>query len=80
MSDHTGVRRTKPPRSTWDREEALDWYRRAKEKYGRRPTLDDMLPYTSSFVRLFGSIREFQRAAGDEPRPQGRPKREDVGR
>lgn len=68
------VRRKGRRMASWTREEALEWYARAKAKLGRGPTMEEMVPYTRTFVRLFGSLGEFQRAGGDEPRPQGRPK------
>lgn len=66
--------------TTWTREEALEWYANAKAKKLARGDMapvrfEEMLPYTGTFVALFGSIGEFQRAGGDEPAPQGRPRR-----
>lgn len=69
------VPRTGKRGSPWTEEEALDWYRRAKEaKGGERVGFDDMVPYQGSFAALFGSISEFQRRGGDTPGKPGRPK------
>lgn len=58
----------------WTREEAMEWYRRARAVTGRRVDKEQMGPYSSAFVRLFGSVGAFQRANGDEPAQPGRPR------
>lgn len=68
------VRRTGEAGTAWTREEALEWYARARAKTGRRVTFEEMVPYQKAFVRLFGSVAAFQEAGGDEPGTPGRPR------
>lgn len=74
MSPAAAVPRPDAEGGAWTREEAAEWYRRARAVLGRRPDKIDMGPYSSAFVRLHGSVSAFQKANGDEPAPPGRPR------
>ena len=58
----------------WTPEEFKEWLWDRAMELGRVPTAKDMKPHHGVAVRLFGSIRGAQEAAGFRPNPRGRPR------
>ena len=61
----------------WTEADAITYLRELSEKRGdgQAPTLAEIMPHHMVMVRLFGSIANAQKAAGFEPRKQGRPRK-----
>jgi len=61
------------PRGTpWTLEELMEVGRR----FGRKPTLTDVIPHQGAIKRLCGGLSEYQAMLGYEPNGQGRPRKE----
>jgi hypothetical protein len=75
MSRRVGNRHTR----WWTEERAIAYLqaiggRRAAKGLHPTPTMSDMAPNHMTFVRLFGSVKKAQIAAGFRPNGIGRPK------